>query len=898
MTGKPRRAARVLARLRRALHLTRRGFRYLRWTVLAVVAILLAVYVLFPNITWESETVRARIETEIQKALTRPVTVARARMNLLGEAVLNDVTIYAGPGDTTPLALCPKMIIEFSYRPLNDQPVAVKAVTAWRPEVFMEYNRDGTWNSSGLFAKGETGVAEYRTDVEIRDGHYVLIDHRVEPPVVWNCYEVEGDLVIVDRGEFSLTFKGESSVEKEVALKFNGTVYPSRGLVNVRGRFDAAPAEWFRPYAVAAGVELVGGKVGADLDLHFRGDGHSAQGTITPDGVAATVGELALPAAPGARVELKYLSLPDRVQLQQFALQWGGLDLKATGELRGPADYALQLSSPAFPAGWVTAAGRSALAGFRLDGTVAGDLNLIRAGSERTITGDFDLRNLAFSRERLVRKPAGQPLRVALAATSDSAGTALQRLVLSPGAGELRIVPPTAAGNWRLELAALPAESLQSYSPLLRETIAAAGVKLAGPLSGTVSVGGTVSGDLELSQAELEVGTVFRKAKGIGAACGFTLRDTPLGRQLKLNSWKIGRSRGAFSLLPQPGGWAIEAACGQLNRGDLFRAFPGLGSGALAHLDWDGEISGKVAVSSDTVGLRYFVTAAAPGSFVAWKGWWRKPAAMPLTVTVTCREQGDRFTLDKGTLAFGGSTVEAVGAFDAAGRQYNFTVHTRTCRVEDILKTFSGLGEGMERMGDWGGEARGTAIINGTPERTDYYGSLNLDQAQVKLGDEFQKLMGVPATLDYRIEEYPARLDIRLFELRLGQSRLVANGAVYPRERNRVDLTLKGNLFTPEVKGFIPNLDRKRIVGYPATELISALRDRENRILLEWKVQGTFDTPEFQLDFRQALAEGLRRSVDAQLRVLGKVVGGLISLPFRVLGIISDDPGRDTAPRR
>lgn len=891
-------------RLRHTLHLTRRGFRYLRWLAWSTLGVSIILYGLFPNITWESEYARNTVMTAIDYSVTREVTVGSARMNLLGDIVLREVTIRAKEGEKIPyLARAPELIVHLAYRPLARNTVRVERVEVHEPEVHMAYYLDGTWNTAGLFEIRPPDTEPYRVDVEIEDGHYLLTDYSAATPVVWDCRQVNGELVLNNHTEYTVQYSGTAKISDTAPLEFAGQVYPARGTVTVKAQIEKAPALWTRPYLTAAGLMLTNGTLDADADLQFRPGGYLCTAQISAQATGLSWQGVALPPADG-ELELKY-SFANHLLLERARLVRDDIELTVRGTAAQATDYDLTVSGTAFPLAWLPAVAGNAIPGLETSGTFAGELGIIRKGARRSVRLQADLAKASVNWLDLLRKPAGQRLPVRLTAEAAEDGVLRVDQLLAELNGGMVTAVPAPGGEWSVSFRALPVLAARQVSPALNSVLAEAGLHADGSAEGRLTTG--AAGTMTLNLDAVAVTSAgFNKPAGVPLRLSGSYRRSPLWH-LTAESWKLGVSGGRLEYAQRAGGvWQLLVVAHTLQQADLRGAFPRLTQGPLGDVSWSGPLAGEVNCTVDSRGEQYAGKISGAAAELSLGDWWVKPVGMPFTADFEARRSGEALTVSRAKIQAGGSSFRLTGASDFISNLADYTVVIDRCQPVDLRQLLTFWRDRVYQFGSWDGSGKGTMHVTRSGETTDYALDLDLGAAQCEVEEYFRKPRGMPATAQVELAVMPGRVVVRRGNLSVGRSKLAVSGSVIPTGEYQVDLTLKADIFAPEMSQVMLNLDQRRVVGYPVPTLLDSLQDHDQRIDLEWQVRGSFAKPQFELEMRKALNEGLRNSLDNRFRALGLLVEGtlriggrIIALPFNVLRFFTRDGG-DThaAPRR
>ncbi len=877
--------------VRRSLHLTRRGFRYLRWLAWTLAAGLLAFYGLFPNITWESEYARQVAGTAIVRTITREVAIGSARMNLLGDIVLREVTIRARDGENIPfLAYAPKIVVHLDYRPLARHTVQVASVDVHEPEVHMDHYLDGSWNTAGLFETGTHDTEPYQVGLEIDDGHYLLRDFRTDSPVLWDCQDVDGDVILNKHGEYTVTFDGDADVAGVAPLEYSGTVFVERGTVTMRAAIDRAPCAWTWPYLDHAGVRAAGGTLKAETRLRFQPDGYLCSAQITADDAGLAWQGVQLPPGDGT-LELSYRDSNKTLAIDAAHLVRNDIDLTVRGSA-GNGDYALTVVGNAFPLSWLPAVAGRALPDFEAAGTFAGELAIARTAGARSVRLQADLEKAAIRWSDLLEKPAGRalPLRLTAAAAND-APLRIDQVQVALEAGALTATP-AADGGWGLSFSNLPVTVAAGLSPVLRAVLAEAGVTVDGSASGTLATGTTGALDLNLDAAAVS-SAGFTKAAGVPLRLTGTYQRRPQWR-LTASSWKLGESGGRLEYAAHPGGvWQLLVVAHTLLHNDL-RALPRLVRGPLAALRWTGPLAGEISCTVDTAGQRYEAKVNGGRAELSYSDWLTKAAGMPFTAEVSAAVAGETLKINRAQVQAGGSVFRITGESDFAHELADFTVLSDRCQPAELRQLIPYWREHAYQFGAWDGAGKGMLRMTRSGETTDYVFNLDLTNASWEIEDLLRKERELAAVLQGELSFMPGRVLVKRGNLSVGRSKLDVTGDVVPSGDYQVALNLKTDIYAPEVNRYLLNLDQRRVVGYPATTLIDSLQDRQHRIDLEWQVRGTFAKPQFELEMRKAISEGLRNTIDNRFRSLGLLVEGtlriggkIIALPFNVLRIFT-----------
>jgi len=645
---------------------------------------------------------------------------------------------------------------------------------------------------------------------------------------------------------------------------------------------------------VSSGIDISGGTVDAELELLFHRSSYQCLAKLRYAGAALSLHDFNLAPRDHTEVELEYVQTDDFLKVQSCHLRWGEVDLHLREDFYSPTRYSMEVAGQALPAQWLRQIAAGSLAEWQFGGTFGGDFKIVRQDDEENMLGTLSLDDLNIAWRDVLQKAREVPFNVVLDLTRTGEEIDIRQLRVGLGSGEISVSPMPDNG-WQLELCQVSAEQLNNLSPVLRRQLASADLRFSGPVSGELRLQDNVSGDLQLSHTQVDVGGVFVKPRGVLASCKFRIRTSASRPVVELRDWKVGHSGGSFLFKPETDGWQVDVSFARLDREDLFKSLPGLRAGPLRHLDWEGAISGQLVCRSREDELQYRGKLNGDDAFIAWKDWWRKPVDLPLTVEYVFIDRDERFYLEKFLLTLNQSRLGITGGFDRRGDRFEFTIGSEACTPQDLWQTVAGLGENFSSLGDWQGAFKGICVIKGNPEQEQYNGSLDLAGLGITIEDKFYKQPGWPSSLNFSIEAPADRIRIRRCDLSLNHSRAWVNGEVFPEEQYRVDLGLRTDLYAPEVETYIPNLADKRIVGYPAPTLLRALSNREERIDLEWQVQGTFADPEFEVQVRQALRAG----IDMKLRQLGLLVGegvgavfklggAIIRAPFQILGIITN----------
>ncbi len=893
-----RRYRALLERIRRTLHMTRRTFRYLRWGVWGLAAVLLLVYGLFPHITFEAEFLSDEVDAAIERTITHEVTIGSTRMNLLGDLVLRDVTIAARDGDNQPyLARSPRLVVSLTYRPLNRRKLVVDKVTAYQPEVRMAYYLDGTWNTQGLFTTGHHDTEHYRCDVEIVDGHYLLTDYHADTPVPWDCTEVDATLQVSAHDEFTLQFRGEAQAGG-APLTFRGDIYPQRDMVNITARVRNLPAARALPYLAQSGLRLGGGTLAGEAELFFRADGYLCRAEVQAAGTGGGWQAIDLP--PGdAQLSVEYLSTGGALALRRLRLERSDVTLEANGTATSDG-HDLHLRSGAFPLAWLPRVAGTAMPELRAAGTFAGTVHTQRTARSSALTVEADLAAAALAWEELLNKRPGTPLALTLAASGGADGRLRpDRVTATLGTGSV-VLLPAADGAWGITFTRAPLATLQQLSPALRRALAEGELSARGTLDGRAQSGAGGSFDLELTATTLQCDR-FVKPAGMTAKLAGTFQGAPAWK-LTGRSWQLGQSSGRLELSRAGDGLLqVLVTANALHESDLRAVLPHLSAGPFGDVHWTDAASGNIACTSDSRSSVYAGRLAAAGAAVSIGDWLHKPAGMPFVIDFSLRRQGDITIVAKTTVQANNSVFSVIGESNEGRELADFTVSSERCSPADLRQLFVFWRERGDRLGAWDGMTSGVLRLTRSGETSDYVISLNLQQTAWEYEDVFRKARGQPASLQTDISVMPGRVLLRRSELHIAQSTLRASGSVIPSGDYRVDLTLMADIYTPEVNTYLLNLDQRRVVGYPATTLIDSLQDRDRRIDLEWQVQGTFAKPQFALEMNKAVSEALRNTIDNRFRSLGLLVEGtlriggrIIALPFNVLRIFTRDREAET----
>lgn len=270
------------ARARRPGKLRRWLLRPLVWGGLLLIVVLAAVLI-FAQSRLARERMLVFAKTRLEDFLGRKVAIGAVDFDFIPPAIeVRDVVIPGPTAQDPPVARVAKVRVLASFRKLRKRIVDIQQIEIVRPEIYLQFNPDGT-NNLPKFNFGKGG-GESRVDWRIGhllvEGGVLRIDERSAPfgltaKAVWGRLTGKGDRG--GRGGSRLDLLAtaqEVTLELPDAKPYVGTLSAKGSLYPKRRRIEIATVRLAGPDLAASASGTIGyGDGPAAIDLPFRAEG-------------------------------------------------------------------------------------------------------------------------------------------------------------------------------------------------------------------------------------------------------------------------------------------------------------------------------------------------------------------------------------------------------------------------------------------------------------------------------------------------------------------------------------------------------------------------------------------------------------------------------------------------